>query len=435
VEAADFVVVGGGVVGLALALEARRRHPDCSVLLLEKEPRPGLHASGRNSGVLHAGFYYAADSLKARLTRVGRERLEAFCDDRGVPVHRCGKLVVARTEAELPALDELTHRGAVNGVRLEVVDEDDARRIEPRARTVGRALWSPDTAAVDPAQVVAALAAAAAEAGVRVRTGVRVLGRADGAKRDAASAGTAVTAGDAGDAGVAGVAGTAAAAGGAATVLRTSAGPIAAGYVINAAGLYADRIAHDFGFGLRYRILPFKGVYLYARPDAPRLRTHVYPVPRLENPWLGVHFTVTAAGRTKIGPTAIPAFWREHYGGLSGFRAGELADILRREAGLFLRNDFGFRAIAAEELPKYFRRNLVRRASSLVPDIHAGDYREWGTPGIRAQLLDVEERRLEMDFRMEGDDRSFHVLNAVSPAFTCCLTFAELAFDEVERLG
>jgi (S)-2-hydroxyglutarate dehydrogenase len=152
-------------------------------------------------------------------------------------------------------------------------------------------------------------------------------------------------------------------------------------------------------------------------------------VPDLGNPWLGVHFTVTAAGRVKIGPTAMPALWRENYAGLGGFRAGELADILRREAGLFLRNDFGFRAIALQELPKYFRRALVRRAADLVDGVRPAHFRVWGEPGIRAQLLDVEERRLVMDFVLEGDDRSLHVLNAVSPAFTCCLSFAEMALD------
>jgi (S)-2-hydroxyglutarate dehydrogenase len=398
---ADFVVVGGGIVGLAIALETKRRHPDCSVLVLEKEHDVGLHASGRNSGVLHAGFYYAADSLKARLTAQGRARLVEFCNEHDVPVRRCGKLVVARDATELATMDELYRRGVRNGVRLEVIDADDARRIEPRVHTHERALWSPDTGAVDPATVMRAFATAAERAGVRIRTGV--------AYHSATVQQSGVT-------------------------IRTSAGDVHTGYLINAAGLYADRIAHPLGFGRRYRILPFKGVYLYdARPDT--LRTHVYPVPDLGYPWLGVHFTVTAAGRTKIGPTAIPAFWREHYRGLANFSARELLEIVGQEAGHFLRNDFAFRTLAARELPKYFRRALVARAATLVPDTRLADYREWGTPGIRAQLVDIETRRLEMDFKLEGDETSFHVLNAVSPAFTCSLAFAELVGDEVAKAG
>ena len=187
-------------------------------------------------------------------------------------------------------------------------------------------------------------------------------------------------------------------------MVRTSEGDLPAGYVINAAGLYADTIARDFGFSADYRILPFKGVYVYGE-DGEKLNTHVYPVPDLRHPFLGVHFTVRADGKVKIGPSAIPAFCREHYGGLRNFRPGECFDILRREAGLFARNDFGF---------------------------HRD--RRWGEPGIRAQLLNTKERKLEMDFRFEGDDRSFHVLNAVSPAFTCAGPFGRYLVDRVGEL-
>jgi L-2-hydroxyglutarate oxidase LhgO len=215
--------------------------------------------------------------------------------------------------------------------------------------------------------------------------------------------------------------------------VRTSGGTISAGYVVNAAGVHADRVARDYGFAERYRILPFKGLYLYAAPGSPPLRMHIYPVPDLRNPFLGVHFTVTVKGAVKIGPTATPAFWREHYDGLRNFHAAECADILRREAGLFVRNDFGFRRLALSELQKYSRRRIVALASALVDGVQPTDFRTWGRPGIRAQLFDVVERRLEMDFRYEGDDRSFHVLNAVSPAFTCSMPFAAHLVAEIAQ--
>ena len=142
---ADVVVVGGGIVGLTVALELRRRRPRARIVLLDKERRLGMHASGRNSGVLHAGFYYSADSLKAKLTRDGNQRLAGWCDEHGVTVRRCGKLVVARNEAEHAGLDTLLERGRANGVPLEAIDEAEALRIEPLARTAGRALWSPST--------------------------------------------------------------------------------------------------------------------------------------------------------------------------------------------------------------------------------------------------------------------------------------------------
>lgn len=391
----DILVVGGGIIGLTIARAARERWPDLSVSLLEKEDAVGRHASGRNSGVLHAGFYYSADSLKARFSREGTRRWTEFCLERGLRINRCGKLVVAKDAGELEGIDELKRRGDRNGVRLEVVSQAEAREIDPAARTWEKALWSPTTASVDPAEIVTVAAGDAAEAGVEIRTGVRALGR-KGNK------------------------------------LETSDGFVEPGYLINAAGLYADRLAHSYGFGEDLGILPFKGIYLYGDPPRKRPRVHIYPVPILSRPWLGVHFTIGVEGEVKIGPTAIPAFWREHYRGLENLKLGEMASILAMEASLFLRNDFEFRNIALEEVKKYLRPILVKQAALLVDGMPTDSFRRWGTPGIRAQLFHRKERAMLMDFHLEGDDRSFHVLNAVSPAFTCALPFAEFVLDEVE---
>jgi len=283
-------------------------------------------------------------------------------------------------------------------VPLEVLSPEEARRIEPRAKTVDRALFSPCTATVDPAEVVASLVGDARAAGIAVLTGTAYRARGPGG-----------------------------------TV--TSAGTIRAGYVVNTAGLYADRIALEYGFSERYRILPFRGRYLLAEPGAPRMRTHIYPVPNLENPFLGVHITRGVDGGVKIGPTATPALWREHYEGWGNFKLGECLSIAAQQTGLLLRNDFGFRRLALAELREYGRRALVRRAALLADGVQAAGFRRWGRAGIRAQLFDIRARRLEMDFRYEGDERSFHVLNAVSPAFTCALPLAEhLAERIAERL-
>ena len=176
---ADIAVVGSGIVGLAVADAALARWPGCSLVVLDKEPELGAHASGRNSGVMHAGFYYTPDSLKARLTRRGNVLLHAFCDEHGIPVRRCGKLVVARGDEELPALDELHARAVANDVPVELVDETQARELEPLARTAGRALWSPTTSSASPQAVLTALADR-----VRRRGGVfaRVRGRSNMAK-------------------------------------------------------------------------------------------------------------------------------------------------------------------------------------------------------------------------------------------------------------
>lgn len=396
-ETRDFVVVGGGVVGLSIARELKRRRPDASVALLDKEDGPTRHSSGRNSGVLHAGFYYTADSLKARFTRAGNLAWTAYCRERGLPLRACGKLVVASRAEEVAVLDELLRRGRANDVPVELVDEKQARDIEPRAKTLGRALFSPSTAVVDPAACLAALAADAAREGVDLRWNTAYMGRSG-------------------------------------RVVRTSAGAIEAGYVVNAAGLYADRVARDYGFSERYRILPFKGLYLYSEEPAGAFRAHIYPVPDIRNPFLGVHFTVTVDGHMKIGPTAIPALWRENYGGLDGFSASELAEIVRRQAGLFLGAGFDFRRLAWEEIQKNFKGVMVSLAGRLADGAKASDYRRWGKPGIRAQLMDVEKKTLVMDFLLEGDSGSMHVLNAVSPGFTCAMPFAAHVCDRVEAM-
>lgn len=392
----DFLVVGGGIVGISIARELRSRHPDLAVTVLEKEPSCGRHASGRNSGVLHAGFYYTADSLKARFTRDGNLALRAYCERRGLPLNRCGKLVVARTSADHPQMDELLRRGAANGVELESITEAEARRIEPRVKTCERAIFSPHTATADPGAVLEAMREDAAREGI-------AFALADGFRRRRGDE------------------------------IDTVRGTWRAGYVVNAAGLQADRVARQYGFSEHYRILPFKGLYLYGAESAGPFRTNIYPVPDLRNPFLGVHFTVTVDGHAKIGPTAIPAFWREQYAGLAGFSLRDLVEIAGLQCGLLFSAGFEFRRLAFEELRKYDRRHLVSLAGELARDVHADDWRRWGRAGIRAQLLDVRTRKLEMDFVIEGDDRSMHVLNAVSPGWTCAIPFASYVVDAIAR--
>ena len=393
---ADFVIIGAGVVGLTLALELRGRHPKARIVVLEKEPQAGQHSSGRNSGVLHAGFYYSADSLKARFTREGNQRMGEWCAEHGLAVRRCGKLVVARSAAEHGRLDMLLERARNNGVPMQELTEDEAKRIEPRVKTCERALFSPTTASVDPKEVMAAFARQAASVGVEILTATPWLG-CDG------------------------------------STVHTPAGDIDAGYLVNAGGLQADRIARAYGFSEHYRILPFKGLYLHGNQAAGELRVHVYPVPDLEMPFLGVHFTVAVDGHVHIGPTALPAFWLENYGGLKGFSFTEMAAIGARELRLFL-TDARFRKLGLAELAKMSRRHLVRHAAELVEDIKVEHYDQWGAPGIRAQLLDLRTDEMVMDFCTEGDARSLHVLNAVSPAFTGSLPFASYLADEIARL-
>jgi L-2-hydroxyglutarate oxidase len=394
-NSADVAVVGGGVVGLALADAWLARDPGATVVVHDKEDHLAAHASGRNSGVLHAGFYYAPESLKARLTRMGNEMLREFCAERGVPVRATGKVVVVTAEDQLPALMELHRRGIANQVELELIDEAGLAELEPLARTMGQALWSPNTAVADPVTVVEALAERVRERGGRVLLSSQVTGAGPGWVRTADGGRTAV------------------------------------GHVINAAGLHADTVAQWFGFGLDYRMLPFKGLYWYGTWAPGRLQRHVYPVPDPRNPFLGVHLTVTVDGRAKVGPTAIPALWREDYGGTDGFDARQSAGI----AGLYPRFLFSRHhdvpALLRSEIPKYSRRHLVKQAAALVPSVTPESFTVKGRPGVRAQLLHRPTGRLEMDFVVEGDERSTHILNAVSPAWTSSLAVADYVVGQI----
>ena len=215
--------------------------------------------------------------------------------------------------------------------------------------------------------------------------------------------------------------------------IKTSDGIFEAKYLINVAGLYADKIGKDFGFSKDHRILPFKGLYLYSEESPGSLKTHIYPVPNLTNPFLGVHFTITANNRIKIGPTAIPAFWREQYQGWSNFNFYELAEIILRQTGLFLSSSFDFKALAFRELQKYSKPLLVSLAAKLVKGVDIKHYRQWGEAGIRAQLLNIRKKNLEMDFILEGDANSMHILNTVSPGLTCALPFADYVCNQIEN--
>lgn len=394
----DFLIIGGGVIGLAVARSLNRYFSSSSIVVLEKEESVGAHASGRNSGVLHAGFYYPVDSLKAKFTKLGNRALTQYCEEQGIPINKCGKLVVAQREADLSQMDLLIQRGRQNGIELKELDEKQAKSIEPRVRVFGnRALFSPSTATVSPKVVMASLENHL-KPSVAIIKGAKFLSRTKDRQ------------------------------------VITNKGVFTPGYVINCAGTYADHVARQFGFSKDYRILPFKGYYVYSSEAPFALKTNIYPVPDLRNPFLGVHFTLTVDGKVKIGPTAIPALWRENYLGFSRFAPKEFVEQIARQFNLFINAGFDFRSLALEALQKLSLNKMATLASSLVEDMPKDQYRTWGEPGIRAQLMNIRTKKLEMDFILEGDEQSFHVLNSVSPAFTCSFPFADYIVNKIAEI-
>jgi len=389
----DYIILGAGIVGLSIARAIRIHKPDSSILIIEKEFDAAQHSSGRNSGVLHAGFYYTADSLKARFTVRGNQALKEYCQQKGIPVNACGKLVVAQDQNELAALHKLHDRGRRNGSNVALISEAQALRIEPNVQTFKEALFSPDTDTVNPLEVCLNLKNDLLKAGVEFTFSCRYLKKTpDG--------------------------------------ILTTEGELRATRVINCAGLYADKIARDFGFSKHYTIIPFKGLYLKYTKNTTDVSINIYPVPNLNNPFLGVHFTKTVDGHIKIGPTAIPAFWRENYSNdLKNFDFSEFMRILSEEARLFLINSFHFRDLAFEEMHKYSKTYFIGLAQKMVKSIDPDGFTDYTEPGIRALLLNLKTRKLVQDFVIEGDKRSIHILNAVSPAFTCAFPFAEFVYQ------
>jgi len=397
-ETYDFAIIGAGIVGLAVGIEILKREPDARVAIFEKEPSAGLHASGRNSGVVHAGFYYSPDSLKAQLTRDGNALLKEFALENGVFLRETGKVVVAQNETEIAQVKELKRRGDANGVDVEIVTRQELAKLEPLAITHELALWSPSTAVGDPVKMTAAFVSKFLSLGGQIVYGTKIKRVTD-------------------------------------TAISTGTASYGYRHLVNSAGLYADKIGRQLGFSGQYTMLPFIGLYHYAPKLKGSLQRHIYPVPDPRNPFLGVHLTTTVDGSVKVGPTAIPILSREQYSTLEGFSLSELAGILGVYPKFLLSPHHDVWSLLKTELPKLSRNHLVKQASLLADGFTPADFTVRGNPGIRAQLFDLENRKLEMDFVIEGDANSTHVLNAVSPAWTSSISFARHVIQNMDARG
>lgn len=401
-ERVDVAVIGAGIVGLATSLRLLERRPDLRLVVLEREAEVAAHQSGHNSGVIHAGLYYAPGSQKALLCREGKALVERYCEERGIPIAWPGKLVVALDETELPRLAALKERGLANRVDgLEEVGPERMREIEPHIRGV-RALWSPRTGITDFTLVTRAYAD-----DVRARGGAIELSRPVTAIERRPDA----------------------------LVLATARGPVQARTVIACAGLWADRVAALTGERTKDSpsIVPFRGDYYTLSPEAAALVNGlVYPVPDPRFPFLGVHLTRRVDGQVWAGPNAVLAFRR------TGYRR---RDISLRDLAEALGNP-GFRSLArrfwrtgaAEMWRDWSKGAFVREVQRFLPELR-GDQVRFGPSGVRAQALGRDGTLVD-DFDLAGGDRVLHVRNAPSPAATSSLAIGErLAADAIERFG
>ncbi|MDH3732012.1 MAG: L-2-hydroxyglutarate oxidase [Gemmatimonadota bacterium] len=394
----DVAVVGAGIVGLSTARAIGFARPGLSIVILEKEEEIATHQTGRNSGVVHAGLYYRPGSLKARLCVEGGPRLLEFCDERGIDTTQAGKIVVATSASQLPALAELERRAGANGVRVVRVGPDEICEHEPEARGV-EGLRVPFTGAVEFRDVARAFAEDLIRDGAEVRTGHGVL-----SSRSSSSG----------------------------RILETVGGPIECSLVVNCAGLHVDRIARLLGTEPGVKVLPFRGEYWSLTPDAAaRVRGHIYPVPDPRFPHLGVHFTRDVRGRVEIGPNAVWAWGREAYGRLSGNPRDALETLSYRGFWNLARRHW--RTGLGEQWRSMSRAAFVRRARQLVPRLDARDLDQWRS-GVRAQAVDTDGA-LIYDFLILQSPGVVNVINAPSPAATSCLSIGEhIAAIALEQL-
>jgi L-2-hydroxyglutarate oxidase len=382
----DIVIAGAGIIGLAIARSLLLSEPELKVLVVEKEKSLGMHASGRNSGVLHAGFYYSPESLKAKFCRDGNAEIRKIAEKYSIPVRDVGKVVVARNAEELSRLEVLFNRGEANGVRLEFLDAGELANFEPLARTHGGFLWSPTTGVSDPARIIQAVASELLSLGGEIRFGSTLSVDSD-------------------------------------QVLSLNGETLSARHFVNAAGSESDRIAHKFNLGLDYSMIPFMGVYRAVEEAKLPLQRLVYPVPHPLNPFLGVHFTLTSDHKVKIGPTAIPILGREQYGFTQGWAFADIESTLVGLTSMLRHRAHDLPALIKSEWPKILTSTLVREAQELVPAV--ANVKGWKRkpPGIRSQLIHRPTGRLEQDFIVEKGLNSTHILNAVSPGWTSSIPF------------
>lgn len=392
---ADLVIVGGGIVGLTLADTWRQRHPTARIVIFEKEASSIAHGTGRNSGVLHSGIYYGSGSLRARLCVEGQALMKAYAETHGLWLDPCGKLLVPTSESALQTLPLLLERGQANGVTVERVDRQTMLALEPRVETrYGEALWIASTSVVNPKEIAVHLATRLANAGVSLRYSTPVLGMS----------GRQVT---------------------------TPEGVIEAGVVVNAAGLYADRVATAAGLQLRYSFQPFKGKYWMHRDPAFRLRRLVYPIPDLNLPFLGVHTAHNAQGQVFFGPSSTPILGRENYHGLAGIELGEGVRLALGLAKKLLLNTNGLRQLAWREAKLLTKAGVASELAGLIRGVAPSDFSEsLAKVGIRSQIFDPKAKQLVNDFVILEQDGAVHILNAISPAFTASFAFARYVSDQ-----
>jgi (S)-2-hydroxyglutarate dehydrogenase len=393
----DFLIIGAGIVGISIAREIKIRNPKASISILEKESDVGLHSSGRNSSVLHSGIYYPVNSLKAQVCSQGAIEMKDYHREHKIPLVECGKILITTNQYDAPQLDTLFHRAKESNIPIEKLNEQDLRILEPEVRSFnGRGIYVPSTSVGSSKEVMKSLRREIEEMGVFIHFNSKIVEINSATKQ-----------------------------------VNLEDGSIYSyGHAVNAAGLYADKIAHQFGVGQKYTLLPFKGIYWKLNPSAGfNLKHLIYPVPDLRVPFLGVHTTTSVDGVTYLGPTAVPAFGRENYHGMDGVNLNDFLDITSNLTKQFIANKDGFRRLSWQEGSRYIKPRFASAAKKILPRLKMSHLLPSSKVGIRAQILDMESGRMVNDFLVEDGINSTHIINAISPAWTSAFPFARYIYD------
>ena len=395
------IIVGAGIVGISLGLALLERSPSKKILIIDKEEKPGVHASGRNSGVLHAGFYYSPDSLKAKFCRLGNLELRKFCIENNLQILETGKVVVCQDKQDVQRLEELYRRGIANGVNIELLDSKELEKIEPAAQTVDKFIWSPTTAVGIPKEVIKKLAEKFEQAGGRFSFNSQV----NFVEKNSE------------------------------VLIKTKNAIYSANSIVNSAGAYAAELAKQVNVGKEYVCLPFLGAYKKSKLLPINPKRLVYPVPNPLNPFLGVHTTITLNNELKIGPTAFPVIGKEQYRLIDGFKVKELFEFISSSSALLSSDSVDLLGLAKEEALKLFTKPLVKRSKKLSNSLGSNSNWVKYPSGIRAQIINTKTKAIEMDYIVKSDRNVVHILNAVSPGWTSSLPFARWVVENQPLLA
>jgi L-2-hydroxyglutarate oxidase len=395
VQRFDYIVIGGGIVGLSVARSLLESRSSLRVAVLEKEDDWARHQTGRNSGVIHSGIYYKPGSLKAKLCREGNRRLLEFCREHDIRHEVCGKVIVATTPLEIPLMEKLYERAIANGLTVKRLSASEVKEIEPNVSCLA-GIRVPSTGIVDFGSVCQKLAELIAARGGELRLGTKLLGLRSKGQH---------------------------------VVVETSKGTLAARRIINCAGLHSDRVAKLDGAQPGARIVPFRGEYYELKPERRALvKNLIYPVPDPQFPFLGVHFTRMINGSVHAGPNAVLSLKREGYHRTS-FDLRDFLDTMTY--GGFWRLAAKHARSGLAEIHRSFSKKAFVR-SLLIPEICEEDL-EPGTAGVRAQALRPDGGLVD-DFLIINTASATHVCNAPSPAATASLEIGRVIASQMPVL-